>query len=78
MCPGSPVGTETKWDGTHQLLVCADDVNLLRDNTDTINITTDTLTNAGLKVNIEKTKYMLLSGLLEMPSLAARWHFKQS
>jgi hypothetical protein len=48
-----------------KLLAYADDVNLLGDNTDTINKNTDTLIDAskvvGLKVNIEKTEYMLVS-----------------
>jgi hypothetical protein len=40
--------------GTHQLLACADDVNLLVDNIDAIKKNAETL--------IVKTKYMLLSG----------------
>jgi hypothetical protein len=51
--------------GTHQLLVYADYVNLLGDNIDTIKKNTKTLIDAskdvGLEVNAEKTKYMLLS-----------------
>jgi hypothetical protein len=42
-----------------------DDVNLLGDNIATINKNTETLINAskevGLEINVEKTKYMLLS-----------------
>jgi hypothetical protein len=51
--------------GTHQLLAYADDVNLLRDNIDTIKKNMETLIDAskevGLEINVEKTKYMLLS-----------------
>jgi uncharacterized protein (UPF0335 family) len=51
--------------GTHQLLAYADDVNQLEDNIDTINKNTETLIDAtkevGLEVNVEKTKYMLVS-----------------
>jgi hypothetical protein len=51
--------------GTYQLLVHADDVNLLGDNIDTINKNTQTSIAAskevGLEVNTENTKYMLLS-----------------
>jgi hypothetical protein len=54
-----------KLNGTHQPLAYADDVNLLRDNIDTINKNTETLIDTskevGLEVNIEKTKYMLVS-----------------
>jgi hypothetical protein len=54
-----------KLNGTHQLLVYADDVNLLGVNTDTIKKNTETLIDTGkevgLEVNTEKTKYMLLS-----------------
>jgi hypothetical protein len=54
-----------KLNGTHQLLAYADDVNLLGDNIDTINKNTQTLIDAskevGLEVNIEKSKYMLVS-----------------
>jgi hypothetical protein len=51
--------------GTHQLLAYADDVNLLGDKIDTINKNTQTLIDAskevGLDVNVEETKYMLVS-----------------
>jgi sorting nexin-29 len=54
-----------KLNGTHQLLAYADDVNLLGDNIDTINRNTETLIDAsevvGLEVNIEKTKYTLVT-----------------
>jgi hypothetical protein len=54
-----------KLNGTHQLLSYADDVNLLGDHIDTINKNTETLIDAskevGLEVNVEKTKYMLVS-----------------
>jgi hypothetical protein len=51
--------------GTHQLLAYADDMNLLGDNIETIKKNTETLIDAakevGIEVNVEKTKYMLLS-----------------
>jgi hypothetical protein len=51
-----------KLNGTHQPLAYADDVNLLRDNTDIIKKYNETLIPAskevGLEVNIEKTMYM--------------------
>jgi hypothetical protein len=53
-----------KLNGTQQLLVYADDVNLLGNNTDTIKKnteSTDASKEVGLEVNTEKTKYMLLS-----------------
>jgi hypothetical protein len=54
-----------KLNGTHQLLAYADDVNLLGYNIDTIKKNTKTLIDAskevGLEINVEKTKYMLLS-----------------
>jgi hypothetical protein len=54
-----------KLNGTHQLLVYADYVNLLGDNIDAIKKNMETLNDAskevGLEVNTEKTKYLLLS-----------------
>jgi hypothetical protein len=54
-----------KLNGTHYLLVSADDVNLQGDNIDTIKKNTETLIDSskevGLEVNAEKSKYMLLS-----------------
>jgi hypothetical protein len=54
-----------KLNGAHQLLMYADDVNLLGDDMDTIKKNTETVTDArkgvGLEANTEKTKYILLS-----------------
>jgi hypothetical protein len=54
-----------KLNGKHQLLAYADDVNLLGDNIDTIKKNMDILINVskeiGLEINVDKTKYMLLS-----------------
>jgi sorting nexin-29 len=54
-----------KLNGTHQILAYADDVNLLGDNIATINKNKETLIDAskevGQEMNVEKTKYMLLS-----------------
>jgi hypothetical protein len=55
-----------KLNGTHQLLVYADDMNLLGDNiVNTIKKSTQTLIDAckevGLEVNTDKSKYMFLS-----------------
>jgi hypothetical protein len=57
------VGLNLNW--THQFLAYADAVNLLGDNIDTRKRNTETLIDAskevGLEVNVEKTKYMLVS-----------------
>jgi hypothetical protein len=54
-----------KLNGTHRLLVFADDVNLLGDNIDTIKKNTETLIDdskeVGLGVNAEKTEYIFMS-----------------
>jgi hypothetical protein len=51
--------------GTHKLLVYADDVNLLGDSVNIITENTETLLEAsrdiGLEINAEKTKYMIMS-----------------
>jgi hypothetical protein len=54
--------------GTHQPLVYADDVNLLGDSVNTIKENSETFLEAsrdiGLEINAEKTKYMIMSHLL--------------
>jgi hypothetical protein len=51
--------------GTHQLLVYADNIHLLGDNINTIKENTETLLGAsrdvGLEMTAEKTKYMIMS-----------------
>jgi hypothetical protein len=51
--------------GTHQLLVYADDINLLADSKNTIKENKETLLQAsrdvGIEINAEKTKYMIMS-----------------
>jgi hypothetical protein len=57
------VSLKLNW--THKLLVCADDVNLLGDSVNTIKENSGTLLEAsrdiGLEINVEKTKYMIIS-----------------
>jgi hypothetical protein len=54
-----------KLNGTHQLLVYVDDVNLLGDSVNTIKENSETLLGASrdidLEINAEKTKYMIMS-----------------
>jgi hypothetical protein len=54
-----------KLNGTHQILVCADDVNVLGGSVHTIKKNTETLVDGskeiGLIVNSDKTKYMVFS-----------------
>jgi hypothetical protein len=52
-----------KFDGTHQLLVYADDVSLVGDDINTINaeVLIYVSKEVGLEVSAEKTKYMLMS-----------------
>jgi hypothetical protein len=54
-----------KLNGTHQLMCSIDDVNLLGADVDTIKRNRETSTDAskevGLEINLEKTKYMLVS-----------------
>jgi hypothetical protein len=55
--------------GTHQLLVCDDDINLLCDSVNTMKENSKSLLEAsrdiGLEINTEKTKYMIISRHLD-------------
>jgi hypothetical protein len=61
--PRKPGGSEIKWDISAAGLCC--NINLLGDNIGTVKRYIETLIDAskevGLEVNVEKTKYMLLS-----------------
>jgi hypothetical protein len=50
-----------KLNGAHQLLVYANDVKLLGDNTGKENTETRACKEVGLEVNAEKSEYMLMS-----------------
>jgi hypothetical protein len=50
-----------KLKGTHQRLAYADDVNIVRENIDTVKKNTEALLDASKEVNSEKTKHMLMS-----------------
>jgi hypothetical protein len=54
-----------EWNGTHQLSVYADEINLLSNSISTIKESTETFLEAsrdvGLEINAEKTEYMMMS-----------------
>jgi len=55
----------TKLNGTHQLVVYADDVNILGESVCTIKKNSEALVmtskKIGLEVNVDKTRYMVMS-----------------
>jgi hypothetical protein len=59
--------------GTHQLLIYADYVNLLGDSVNTVKdnaeIISETSRDVGLEINAEKTKYMIMSLTLNAVNL---------
>jgi hypothetical protein len=70
---------ELKLNGTHQLLAYVDDVNLLGDNKNTMKKNTEIVIDAskevGLEINVEETKYILLSRHL---NVGQNWDIKIS
>jgi hypothetical protein len=70
-----------KLNGTHQVLAYADDVSLLGDNVDTIEKNKETLIDAStedsLEINVQKTKYKLLSRHPECRSKSGHRNSKQ-